>query len=148
MVMSNVVPFPGKSRLPTRIEAVTGDLHEALWMAAILLKDWEDLAFDIGGGRVTLVDEDGSPSADPFGSEPVIVLASTRRTVSEVISLATALDGAAPLPGHMLIFFAIWNSDDPEDPILTYADAIEMMDGALSNIDWERENRAAAGGRV
>lgn len=144
MEQNNVIAFPGKARKPNRIEAVTGDLHEALWMAAFLIRDWEEIAFDIGSGKVTLVDAEGQPSADPFGAEPVVTLAGDRRTVSEIVSLGKALDGTAPLPSHMLIFFAIWNSDDPEDLILTYADAIEMMDGALSNIDWERENRAPA----
>ena len=145
MSADNVITFPGRGFGRRLIEAKTPDLLEALWMAAFLLREWEGQVFEISAGTVVLVDEDGRPAADRYGSEPTVELAGTRRTVTEIVTMAPALDLWARLPAHMLIFFAIWNSEDPDNPVLTYGDAVELMDGALDGIQWEKEHGRAGG---
>lgn len=140
--MTNIIQFPVRAR--ATVLAQTDDLHEAFRMTAFLLRDWEDFVCQVGAGQVVLVDADGQRSEEPFGREPMIWFAGSGRTATEIVQLASAIDPATPLPADMRVFFALWNSDGADDPILTYGDAIDMLDAALANAAWEMEQTGIA----
>lgn len=127
--MAEIINLSDRRSKP-QVTAETSDLAEAFAIAAILVQEWQQLTHEIRMGKTQLVGLDFLPLANPYPAEPTVAFAGVTKTASEICELAVHLVGQ-PLPPLMRVVFAIWNADDPDDPILTYADAVEMVEAVI-----------------
>lgn len=139
--MNNVINLA--DRRP-RILPATNDLAEAFGMVALLMEDWHSTNEMVRTGRLVLVDVDlVTPLANPYPTKPIVRFAGQDKTASEIVALA-----AAHLPGRsfsplMATIFAGLNRDDPDNPIKGYADAIELLDAIICDVQADQEETPA-----
>ena len=128
--MTNVVQFPGKNATHWPIE--TSDMAEAFAMAALMCREWQDLTCEVQFGHVTMI------GPDIYPAEPRITFAGRERTLSEIVADTGPYLQTIPLTPIARLAFTLWNTGG-EDPVNTFADAIEWMENAIDFTRMDQE---------
>ena len=133
--MDNVIELAGRRWKP--VTFTVDSLADAFAVAAILAQNWWDEIRMVRSGAMQIVDANHVPLANPFPEEPKVRFAGQDLTVSAIVAMAGALVNE-PLPAPLRVQMALWNCDDPDNPVNTYADAMEFVEGTILNAEDEQ----------